>query len=163
MLVVKLDTSHAASAQRRGHARPVAPFLLQSYNQHRVARFIAILLLAVLLGSLHPGGVFYRCQFDGEVRAVCCCEQTDNRAPRQVAGQQVRGECCDLVVRPSATYEASRVDPQPLRVQMPVVAALPAWLPRTPVRTHAAEPFGLWRGPPRPGGPLFLQICSLLL
>ena len=125
-----------------------------------VTRPLAIVLVAATLGLASPGGVLFRCRFDGVVRTACCCEH--ERSTHQHPGVVQACRCCDLLVRSPVTREAMKVDPPARLADIQLIVLLtptlwPAW------SVPASAPQVRWTGPPRPGGPLFLQSCSLLI
>jgi hypothetical protein len=127
-----------------------------------MARPLATVLIAAMLGSAGTGGVFFRCRLDGLVRTACCCEHERSMHEHAGVSQATAGGCCDLVVRSPATREAIKVDPAPrLADSQPVVLPTPTARPAAFVPASALRVS--WTCPPRLSGPLFLQSCSLLI
>ncbi len=133
-----------------------------AYKDAVLTRPLATVLIAATLGLATPGGVLFQCRFDGVVRTACCCEHERSTHEHPAMAQAMAGRCCDLLVRSAVTREAMKVDSRarPADVELVVLPAPPP-LPTSFVAASARQ--ASWTGPPRPGGPLFLQSCSLLI
>ena len=127
-----------------------------------LTRPLATVLIAATLGLASPGGVLFRCRFDGVVRTACCCEQERSTHERAGVAKTTAGGCCDLLVRSPVTRQAMKVDPpaRPVDIHLVVLPTPTAW-PASSITAGALQVS--WTGPPRPGGPLFLQSCSFLI
>jgi hypothetical protein len=127
-----------------------------------LTRPLATILIAATLGLASPGGVLFQCRFDGLVRTACCCEH--ERSPHEHTGvaQAIAGSCCDLLVRSPVAREAMKAGATARLegIQILVLRTPTAW--PMPSVTAPAQQVS-WTGPPRPGGPLLLQSCSLLI
>jgi hypothetical protein len=133
-----------------------------AYKDALVIRLLTTVVIAATLGSTTPGGVFFRCRFDGVVRTACCCEHERTAHEHPAVAQAMAGTCCDLLVRSPATREAVKVDPQARIADIqPVVLPTPTPWHASSVTVGALQVS--WTGPPRLSGPLFLQSCSLLI
>ena len=126
-----------------------------------VTRPLATVLIAATLGLASPGGVLFRCRLDGIVRSACCCEHERNTHEQPGVAQAMAGRCCDLLVRSPATGEAVKVDPPVRLADIQLVLPTATLPPAVSVTVSALQV--RWTGPPRRGGPLFLQSCSLLI
>jgi hypothetical protein len=133
-----------------------------AYKDAVVARPLATVLIAATLGLASPGGVLFQCRFDGLVRTACCCEQERSTHEHPGVAQAMAGRCCDLLVRSPVTREAMKAGAT-ARLAGVQVVVLPT-PPPLPVLSVTASALQVsWTGPPRPGVPLFLQSCSLLI
>jgi len=133
-----------------------------AYKAAVVIRPLAIVVIAATLGLPSPGGLLFRCRFDGVVRTACCCEHQRNTHQHPAMSQAVAGNCCDLLVRSPVTREAMKVDPpaRPADIQLVLLPTPPLW-PAFAVTASTLQ--ASFTGPPRLGGSLFLQSCSLLI
>lgn len=133
-----------------------------AYKDAVVIRPLAIVVIAATLGLPSTGGLLFRCRFDGVVRTACCCEHERSTHEHPAMAQAVAGSCCDLLVRSPVTREAMKVDPpaRPADIQL---VLLPTPMPWPASSVIASALHVSWTGPLRPGGPLFLQSCSLLI
>ena len=133
-----------------------------AYKHGLVTRPLATVLIAATLGLSSPGGVLFRCRFDGVVRTACCCEHERSTHGHPAVPQTMAGGCCDLLDRSPVAREAMKVDRpvRPADVQLVVLPTPTPW-PASSVTASALQVS--WTGPPRAGGPLFLQSCSLLI
>jgi hypothetical protein len=133
-----------------------------AYKDAVITRPLATVLIAATLGLASPGGVLFRCRFDGVVRAACCCEHERSTHESPAMAQAMAGRCCDLLVRSPVTPEAMKVDPRARPVDIDLVV-LPTPPPLLALSVTVWALQVSWTGPPRAGGPLFLQSCSLLI
>ena len=136
-----------------------------SKTRSDVTRLLALLLVAVVLGPDSPGGVFYRCKFDGQLRSTCCCAHEQATDAEQETSDRVEAvSCCDVVVQASSTREAATIDPTTQfapRADVTATLATPSWATRAP---PAPIELSRWlTRPPRSGVPVFIQIRSLLI
>jgi len=133
-----------------------------AYKDALVTRSLAAVLIAATLGLASPGGVLFQCRFDGLVRTACCCEHERSTHEHPGVAQASACGCCDLLVRSPVTPEPMKVQQRarPAGVEL-VVLPTPPPLPASFVAASAMQVS--WTGPPRPGGPLFLKTCSLLI
>jgi hypothetical protein len=132
-----------------------------AYKDALVSRLLTTVVIAATLGSTTSGGVLFRCRFDGVVRTACCCEHKRSTHQHPAVAQAMAGRCCDLLVRSPGTREAMKADPLVRLADIQLV------VPQTPTPWSVSSVPALalqasWTGPPRLGGPLFLQSCSLL-
>jgi hypothetical protein len=130
-----------------------------------VTRPLAAVLLAVTVGSASPGGVLFRCRFEGLVRSACCCEHERSADERTALAQASTRGCCELLVPSQLTHEAVKPDPQSrvadLQSQLIIILSASEVWPTSPL---AATTQPVWRiGPRGPDHPLFLQNRSLLI
>jgi hypothetical protein len=133
-----------------------------AYKDPLVSRLLTTVLIAATLGSASPGGVLFRCRFDGVVRTACCCEHERRTHEHAAVAKAMAGRCCDLLVRSPVTREAMKADPPPPLADIQIVV-LPTPTP-WPVSSVPASVLQVsWTGPPRLSGPLFLQSSSLLI
>jgi hypothetical protein len=131
----------------------------------RGVRLQLVTLLAVLAMLVSGGataGAQYLCHMSGRVVATCCCGTVGPPALRSV--QQARPvDCCERIVTPA---RAALIEAQDLASHVPGptlvavlspadYAPLAAQIARTSVRSA--------RAPPRPGSPLFVMHCALLI
>jgi hypothetical protein len=127
-----------------------------------VTRPLVTVVIAATLGLASPGGVLFRCRFDGLVRTACCCEQERSTQEHPGLARATAGGCCDVLVRAPVTREALKADPPAGLADIQVV--VPPTPTPWPVSFVAASALQVsWTGPPPLSGPLFLQSCSFLI
>ena len=135
------------------------------YIRRDVARAFALMLVALVLWPDSPGGVFYRCHMDGQLRPTCCCPQESAAAAEQETIDQLATPgCCDVVVQAASKRDVVAVDPAPeLPPRTDFVAVLAASPWATPTLTALLEPSRPPVRPPRIRTSLFLEVRSLLI
>ena len=143
----------------------VAPFRPLAYNLTVLTRLVAILMTAVVIGPMSPGGLLFRCRLDGQVRDACCCKhaQSGSSSDEHAAVHATSRGCCEIMPRVASQREATKIDPLAGVAQARVLAILPTAESQTPPRIWSPRLTALKTGPPPHIGPLFQQRCSLLI
>ena len=136
--------------------------MLNDLEDDLVSRLLAAVLISATIGSAGPGGVFFRCRFDGVVRSACCCEHERSRDDQRGPGQSIESGCCDVLVQSPVTREAVKAD-APAGVSAPQLVVLSEPTPWPTSAPAAWVQQVRWTGPPNPGHLLFLEIRSLLI
>ena len=123
------------------------------------------MLVAVVLSLDSPGGVFYRCHMDGQLRPTCCCPQDSAAAAEQETIDQLATPgCCDVVVQAASERDVVAVDPAPeLPPRTDFVSVLTASPWATLALTAPLEPSRPRVRPPRIHTSLYLEVRSLLI
>jgi len=149
------------------HRKAIAAAAAASYARGQVRRIVVLVLMLIVLGPTGAAAsTWYRCAFDGVLRATCCCpSQAGHHAAPGTPDPDSRARqacCCKVmtfVARPSSVRGAppiaTQVAPALAVIETPAIRS-----PEVPRRAAALEPSRAPRGPP---DPLFVRHCSLLL
>lgn len=128
-------------------------------------RRVVLILLALAVVPSTATASWYRCAYDGVVRAACCCAgRVDGaKAKRPAAQPALRAACCctvTQVTRAAAPGRTGDVTPAPSLDGAAVTVA--AWLPMAAPARGAVAAMARPRAQDPPDT-LFLRRCSLLL
>jgi len=121
---------------------------------------LILLVLALAPAPASASASWYRCAFDGVMRAACCCPAAHAAKPRTPA---LRAACCCTVTQITRGVPPGRAADAVGAAFAPAIAAAPApWLlhaaPRLPATPPLARPRGL-----DPPDTLLSRCCALLL
>lgn len=117
-----------------------------------------------LLMLMTPGQDLLRCQFDGLLRASCCCPVAKT-APGGDATPVVKGQgCCDRVAstapRPAPAEATTGTGTQVDALVVHAVVSRGPFVAAPPARALIARQS---HGPPQGGPPILLQKSTLLI
>jgi hypothetical protein len=131
----------------------------------RCVRRVVLVLLALALAPSTATASWYRCAYDGVVRAACCCAgRADGaNAKRPAAQASLRAACCCTVTQVTRAAPPGRTGDVTSAPSIDGAAVTVAsWLPLAPPGRGAVAAIARPRAQDPPDT-LFHRRCSLLL
>jgi hypothetical protein len=152
------DVPRPSATRRRARLRVVA-------SRHVLRIVYTLIALMIAIPSVAMAQA-YRCAFDGETRATCCCPGQEDEPPDAPADvPSISKQCCCDVTEGAAptSKDAATLGAAGGRDVLPAIAsesiAVPALAPRVTALVTRAS----CRAPPKPSRRLFVEHCALLI